>query len=115
MDNVLLFITIPLSFVAYFSAGGMFEAAGGIDVLRSKKGRFARVVFWPLTYKVSEDAPLFGYETELTKASGWLSIPVFFFMCVFGYSQYLVSDTSARIAATLYAALVVISVCIAVL
>jgi len=114
MSNAILFITIPLAFVSFITAVGMFESAGGVDILKSKRGRYERIIFWPLTYTVPPDAPIVGYETELMRLSSLLSVPLFFAMSLVGYSQFLIEDTATKISATLYAILVIFSIFVVV-
>ena len=55
MIQALLFILVPLTFLAGFVAIGLFENDGGIDKLKNKNGRLSRIVFYPLTHELNED------------------------------------------------------------
>ncbi|WP_020413265.1 hypothetical protein [Microbulbifer variabilis] len=105
MSKAILFIIVPLTFLAYLTALGMFESEGGIEKLRKKQGILSRIVFYPLTYEIPED---WTHDN-----SRILTIPaaiVFFIMSSVGYTQALCTTVSSRVVSTIFAIMCVASI-----
>ncbi|MCR8923794.1 hypothetical protein NO559_13515 [Dasania sp. GY-MA-18] len=105
MSKVLLFILVPLTFVSFISAGGMFESEGGIEKLRAKKDWFSRIFFYPLTYEHPED-----WSHDISRILTIPMVAVFYLMSCVGYTQYLCTSISSKVSSTIFA--IMFSACV---
>ncbi|MFI2812467.1 hypothetical protein [Microbulbifer sp. YPW16] len=98
MRKVLLFILVPLTFLAYLTAFGVFESYGGIEKLSKKTGWLSRIVFYPLTYDVPE-----GWTQDISRVLVIPAAILFFAMSIVRYAQMLCSNTVSKAVSTLFA------------
>ena len=105
----MLFILVPLTFLAFLSSLGMFESDGGVEKLRERKGWLSRIVFFPLTYKAPKE-----WTHDMSRM---LMVPMailFYIMSCTGYAQYLCSNTTSRVVTSVFAVMCSVSIYVAV-